>query len=296
MIRQTGTGLRAVVYSLCLVLNGMGILADGLSAESGWSPLAAASPDHDVHFDAPSSIACMDVTTPEFQAQNPLEKLVAVSVAVSLLSNTRDQNAIHEVVYYLHAFENRGQIVDYAPKTTAISDVVGSIRVSTESKTGGGVQLSAAHHWEEMLAGDATISNTRNQSALETFERLPNRDVVVTSGTIGRGSGVYFKLRQHSQLALEGEHHVMLVMQVPHHWRADCLRLVCRAYGGKGKHGDALLADESLLLPIYAEGDLVARNLAVHLLNAQRAYYSGRTRITELSKNAACLRGRMSCR
>ena len=271
MNRQANVGLPTIFYSLCILLNGTGIIAELFHFELARSPVTAASPQPSVHFDAPSSAACLDVTPLEFQAQNPLEKLMAVRVAVSLLSNARDASEIDEVVYYLHAFENRGQIIDYGPKTTAVSDVVGSIRVSTESKTGGGLQLNAGAHFEEVLDGGASFTNSNSQSALETFERLPSRDVVVASGTIGRGSGVYFKLRNHSQLALEGEHHVMLVMQVPLQWRADYLRLICRAYGGNGKHGNLLLADESLLLPIYAEGDLVARNLATHLLNAQRA-------------------------
>ncbi len=238
---------------------------------TGYADALSAADRVIVHFDAPSMATAADVTHAEFQLLNPLEKLVAVRIDVSLLTTSHQAHAVDEVVYYLQAVEQRAQVVDYAPKTTAVSDILGPIHVSTESKSGSGIQLSAGAQLDQVLNGDASISNSTNQSALETYERLPNRDVVATSGTIGRGSGVYFKLRRHSQLAIEGEHHLVMVMRVPLNWRADYLRLVCRAYGGDGRHQPQLLANESLLVPIYLDGDLVARNLAAHLLNAQHA-------------------------
>jgi hypothetical protein len=104
---------------------------------------------------------------------------------------------------------------------------------------------------------------------------LPPLDVVVASGTIHQGHGVYFKLKPSTQTTLEGMKLFSAICAVPSGWRGGCLKLRCEAlaldrgvipaFDRQVEGGSAVFG-----LALYLEGDGEAERLANHIATCQQ--------------------------
>lgn len=250
---------------------GFALVSLVLSAASPSSALAG--PPH-VHFDAAYSVACRDVTPQDFAHANPLDRLIEARIDISALVKSGREDDLAEYYYLLRSPQHTLQIHDYLPKTTLASDIDGAITIEQKDERSGGLGISLAgiYAGAAKATGDANIGAKRSKTV--RFDKLPPLESLTASGTIDRGTGVFFKLRPSSRTSLEGGHEFVLLMRVPVEWRADHLLLECRATGWR--RGPVRALDEradagraNFLIALYLEGDGAARDAALELISAE---------------------------
>lgn len=220
-----------------------------------------------VHFDLPYAIACRDVTPPEFAAMNPAEKLIEVRLEVSSLLLAGEERDLTQLLVRIESPRRSLTVVDYLPKTTRESPLAGPIQkeFSKETSTSLGINLSGQYELISAAGINGGIGQ-KNASCVK-YELLPPMETVAASGTLLRGTSVFFKLRSSPRHLLEGSREFALVMHMPAEWRADYLHIHCRADGIErsfvSTFDDTVCCGQrDFLVPIYLEGDQEARGIA----------------------------------
>ena len=177
---------------------------------------------------------------------------------------------------YLYRIESPHQgfvVVDYLPQTTLTTDVVDHLSVERQREDTRSLGITVSGQYEQLAKGTATTGGGNTNRSSVRYDLLPPLELLASSGTISRGSGVYFKLRPSRRSTLEGAQEFVLVLCVPHSWRGDYVRVRCQAVGKKasvlpGVDSEVAWGEEDILVGLYAEGDLAARQAAVSLSEA----------------------------
>ena len=220
------------------------------------SPAAlAASPV--VEFDVTTVIACHDVTTAEFAVAHPQHKLLQATFNISSLFRRGTEKDVAQFLYRIESTGGTLRIVDHLPRTELASPVVGPIAVEKKDEStkriGGLLGGQYPPFSQAEISGQAGTTNGLSVR----YEMLPPKELLAASGTLNRERGVYFKLRPSPQTSLEGARQFVCVLRVPRSWRADCVRLDCRADG---------CGHASFLVGLFAAGDEEARLAVEHLV------------------------------
>ena len=97
-------------------------------------------------------------------------------------------------------------------------------------------------------------------------------DTVAASGTTGRSTGVYFKLRSSRQTSLEGSKQFVLVLRVPRSWGGDLLYMRCRAVGLQSSLLKECRISQSsdFVIALYLERDAESKSRAAAYVEAER--------------------------
>jgi hypothetical protein len=233
------------------------------------SPLAVlAHHDTSVHFDVSPTVGCERVEGCDAQTEAHDSVRVEGRFDISLLVTGGAPRRITECLYHIYHPYGGLQIVDYAPRTTLTTDVVGNLQVERKEERGGGISLTAGTDWDVPVHGQAAASGEKKTSSVVRYEMLPQQEMLWAAGTFGRGSGVYFKTKWSSQLPLEGSRTFSLVFQVPRTWRADYVRVICQAQDAEGK----VIATASFLTPLFLAADEEAAQRAEELIAAEHRF------------------------
>src|SRR5262245_31314296 len=91
------------------------------------SPALAEAPR--VHFDAPYTIACPDVSSPEFTSANPGQKIVEARLEISSLLSAGSERDLTQFFIRMDGQDGKLSIVDYLPKTSHESRLAGPVSV-----------------------------------------------------------------------------------------------------------------------------------------------------------------------
>jgi hypothetical protein len=191
---------------------------------------------------------------------------------VSLLASGGAAEHIDECLYRFEGAASMMQVVDYLPRTTMDTSVAGNIRVQRSEEKSNQINLSVDGGWEWIHATAGGSQGEAARSALE-FELAPPQEMVAAVGTIGRGTGVYFKLRRTPQVSLEGSRDFLITLRVPMAWRGGYFRAYCQAVR-RTHRGVEVIGGGSFLLPLYLAGDLEGKQLAEHLSNSEQRLYA----------------------
>ena len=205
-----------------------GFVVLGLFASLSIQTAAAKAPA--VRFDMTPAVTCRDVTDDEFAATHPSERLLEAKFEISSLLAAGAENDLVEFLFRMASPQQSLRIVDYSPRTTLASDYEGGIVIEeTEEKSKGvGLAVTGVHDPLKITGhGDAGSKKTLTKK----YELAAPLDSVAASGTIERGFGVYFKVRQSRQTNLEGSHEFQIIFRVPAEWRGDLLDVRCEAFG-----------------------------------------------------------------
>jgi hypothetical protein len=193
-----------------------------------------------VEFDFARSAECRDVTTSERAEKYPRERLIELTLPVSVRFRGVSAEDVEELDIEINGRAARLTVFDFAPDTTLASDVECAIETTTTVKKdrsldgslGGTIPVpvadAVAHITPSINAG---IS--RGETATEKMRRLPPKYAVVVSGTSSEGRGVFFKLKRSSQTSLEGVHELAVTFVAPAHWKGGKVAVGCSARGSR---------------------------------------------------------------
>ncbi len=230
------------------------------------SPALARTPA--VRFDTADLVSCRDVTTDDFAAANPRQRLIEGRFRVSAMV---DDGQLPDNVHYVYRFlspAGRLRVVDYQPKTEQTSMVAGNVSIERKKESSKSLGLSVSGSFESLLRGTAGSDIGSKNAANIRYELKPPMEVVLVAGTVERGTGVYFKMRPSPDRALEGSHEFLIVMCVPQNWRGDVMYIRCEAQQNRhGKRTSRYIT--RFVVGLYAEGDDEARMAAEDLVASE---------------------------
>ena len=191
-----------------------------------------------VEFDIAPTAECRDITPAERLAQIPNQRLIEVTLPVSVRFRGVSMDDVDELSIEVNGASAGMRVHDYSPATQLFTDVAKEIETTTTKKRarsldgslGGTIPIpgaeAAAHLTPTISAGLAGCNTETEKSS-----RLPPKHAVVVSGTSSEGRGVFFKLKQYSQTSLEGSHVLTVTFIAPSAWRWKEIRVDCAARG-----------------------------------------------------------------
>jgi hypothetical protein len=241
-----------------------------------------------VRFDIPDKIECRDVTPERCAAAHPTQKVIEAKfrISASLIEGT--ETSVVDFDYMIASPDMRLKILDYLPNTT-LESTYAEDRIEVADLTEAAESSTA-----EARVGYSVLSLTtgRSQNAKRSeqnhYQRVAPKSLVLASGTIDRGHGVFYKLRPSVGATLEGAKEFTFLAIVPKDWRGDWCTFVCAArYKKKSlvSSSVALAGVDSAHVGLYLMGDAEASDLGARLCQLQAANNGVLAR--ELAKEAA---------
>jgi hypothetical protein len=228
-----------------------------------------------VQFDMPYAVACRDVTPSEYPALHPGYKLMELKLAISTLLAAGQERDLTQYFIQIDSPQRPLSVVDYLPKTVheATASAV-TKEDATERVMALGVNLSGKYELLALPGPSVGIGEKKTSSV--KYELLPPMETVTASGTLDRGSAVFFKIKATQRNLLEGAREYAVVIRVPTAWRADYLRVRCEADGIR--RNVISMFDEPIsggrrefLVSLYQEGDEPARQIAENFARRRAA-------------------------
>ena len=227
-----------------------------------------------VVFDMPYAVSCRDVTPPEFAAANPGDKLIEVKLGISSLLQGGDEKDLAQYFIRLETPQRTMEVIDFLPKSARESLHGGNTVVTKNSETTLSLGINITGHYQAFTGTAITPGISQKNGTCVKVEMLPPLETVTASGTILRGSGVYFKLKSSERNLLEGERDFAVIVRVPSGWRGDYLHVRCEAEGIARGLVSSLdqrqrCGERDFLIALYLEGDAEARRAAEELSRAE---------------------------
>jgi hypothetical protein len=208
-------------------------------AASSFSPARSAQADEPaLAFDFGRTLACRDVTPPDYAEAYPDERIVECTLRLSVYLSAGDMSDVESIRVEINDCDQRLRVFDFSPSTRLESALAENVEwtKTTESTSTFGASLGG-----ELPAcvGDvvAHVTPTINvgkggrEVITEKQVRVAPKQAVIASGTIDHEHGVFFTLRPSPESSLEGVHEFTVAFVVPAAWRGDAVRVTCRAAG-----------------------------------------------------------------
>ena len=242
------------------------LLLAGLLFHTAFPAIAEAAPPA-VRFDMPLAIACQDVTPPEFAATSPGVRLIEARFEVSTLIAAGKEEDLTQVLIRIVSPKGTLTIADYLPKTLHESRMAGPITIQKTDEASATLGINLAGKYELLTGATADIGLAQKSAACAKYDLLPPLETVAASGTIVRGTGVFFKRKASPRNLLEGSAEYAVVLRVPQDWRADYVHVRCEAEGIERSFVSSLnetvaCGQRDFLVGLYLEGDEGARTMA----------------------------------
>jgi hypothetical protein len=222
-----------------------------------------------VVFDLPLTVECRDVTPQRYEAsyrRKIFEAVVKISPQL-LAGEEKDLKKLH----YEISTAQQMPVVSFAPSSQVTSDVAGgTIAIQTDDHHG---QL-LVHYLVTPAAGDGKLTADLNSSHAQ-YMLLAPKQILVASGTIERGCGVYYDLKPSTQDTLQKQREFACLFDVPATWRANCIMVRCKALGVKrGLLGSSDITCGMGLLSVglYRQNDAEAMAAAYELGKRQQQF------------------------
>jgi hypothetical protein len=246
----------------------------------------AAPPE--VEFDAPALVAADDITTDEFRAARPGEKLIAVRLELSALVRRGEAGQLAEVLYRVEALDADMFVLDFGPKTTLEPLAEGNLSVERDADSQLRFDATARGRYFPFATADATVSKQVTEQSRLRYELPPPQELVVAAGTWQRQRGVFVKLRASRRDSLEGAKPLAVLFAVPQNWRGGVLRVEAEArssVGGVLGSGDTASSSQvTFLAGVHVTGDVMARDAVERLIAATTTEQQRRAELARQGK------------
>lgn len=227
-----------------------------------------------VHFDVPYIIAARDITPADFDKTYPHDKLVELKLEVSSLLQEGSEADLRQYLYRIVSSQQTMTVIDYLPKTLHETALAGNLKVEKSDERTASIGVNVSGKYEATPEAGFNSGVGEKKTSCVRFEMLPPLESVTASGTVLRGSGVYFKLKASDRNLLEGAREVAMTVRVPKAWRADYLHVRCEADGYSRSVVRSLdtvvsCGERDFLVVVYLEGDEEARSLAHEMVRRE---------------------------
>ena len=212
-----------------------GVLSVGVTLVGSAAALAGPG----VEFDVARAVECRDITPEERLTLYPMQRLVEVSLPISVRFQDASADDVDEVDIEVSGAMAGLRVQSFAPQTQLASEITHEIETTTTSKKshsldgtlGGSIPIPGAADAVARITPSITAGIAGCDTATEKINRLPVKHVYVVSGTYAEGSGVFFKLKRTSQTSLEGVHELAVTFVTPRRWPTIELQVSCSAHG-----------------------------------------------------------------
>lgn len=225
-----------------------------------------------LQFDVKHRVACIDVqSSQQFKAEAG-ERLVQARIPVSTLVPRGSAQGLVQLLIRFENPERSLQVIDYQPKTTLATDIVGNIGIETKQDKSAGVGLTLSGD-QVGIHGTASADLGIKSGRCVKWQHLPPLELLSASGTISRGSGVYFKLKPSKRTSLEGNRDFVLLLRVPQSWQSGLLHVDCLAQGKQrslitNREETVTCGHSRFVVALYASGNKVAQRQAGRLIRS----------------------------
>jgi hypothetical protein len=225
-----------------------------------------------ISFDVAAKIAAQQVN-----AETSHEKMIVLPIKLSVFVSPNEHAVLNSVVFVFDCPTAEFQVVDFLPKTTLDTSYAGNVAVNYAAVKQQQLAFDATGYYKALTGAYATGAYRNDSQMSANFAMLPPRELVLATGTVERGSGVYFKLQQTSQRTIEGEHCLFVIAKVPQHWRGDVARLRCYAYGKENSllssfEEERKLSQQDFLIALHAASDTAAEQSAQQFLQHEQQF------------------------
>lgn len=240
MLRAVSFAISAIVSTTLVLL----ILCDSLFGQ--------------LNYDCPSQVPAVTIET------GPTHKIVEMLIPISIAIENQGLE-INEVNVQVNWNRNAYPVVEFAPKTLLQSNIDGAVSIEKKTETNFGIGVDVGSDYLEFLTPSAKANVGKKNIETKRFNQIPPQDLTVASGTIDRGTGVYFDFKQSPLNTLEGGRDLIVAFEVPVNWRGGVLQVTFSSTGKQKKFG-TLKSDfefaRIFVLPTYLQGDDQARQFS----------------------------------
>jgi len=256
--RSSQAGLMIAAFSL---------VASGL-LPSGWQ---GARCHAQVVFDVNAMAPARAVQAYGMMSRLPGSRFVEVQLDTSALFQPGSERVVQETMVRVVSRHEEVLVADFSPRTEMQSDVFGSVQVSLDSERVRELGLQAVGGVPGLGSANGFANQTDVGHHNVHFARKPAMELLTASGTLARHRGVYFKMRQSSQMTLEGARQFRIVFEVPENWRADLLDVTIEAIGLEFPNArrTSVLTSQPFVVAVYQEHDEVAARAASNYIKQQ---------------------------
>jgi len=243
-----------------------------LFSNGSFIPLAQATLPS-LQFDVEHRVTCVKVQNQtQFKVEKG-ERLVQACIPISTLVRQGSPARLGQLLMRIENPDRSIQVVDYQPRTTLATDIVGNIGIETKRDQSTAFDLALSGQQAGIL-GTTSVDLGNKQGKSVKWQHLPPLALLSASGTIARGSGVYFKLKSSNQTSLEGSRKFTLLLRVPHDWQSGVLHIDCR---GQATQRNSLTQREEIVncghhrfvVALHATGNLLAQRHAERFIQAE---------------------------
>ena len=222
--------------------------------------------DECASFDIPATIEGCDISDREFLTQYPHQRLIQMVVPCSVRNQCNASEAFSELAIEIQGLFPGFEVVDYAPNTRMITDIDGVVAVETKSETNHGLTFDLRSQLSSVASANAAAKTGSHQGVVQRYAQIPEQQLLLSSGTIRRGSGVFYQFRKSRQTTLEGEHELVLTVRLPDTWRGGLIRVDCTAFGNEkdfmGGEKQLVTGRQAFVVAVFLKGDQEAQQLA----------------------------------
>jgi len=225
-------------------------------------------------FDVPDKIECRDVTPAKCAAAHPDVKVIEATIRISASLEEGTEDSIVDFTYMISSPEMRLKILDYLPNNVLESQYADDrIEVTDRVEDSDSTSLEALAGYS-IFSLSATKSQVNRRTESNQYERIAPKALVLASGTMNRGHGVFYKLRRSNTVSLEGAKEFTFLARVPKHWRGDWCSVVCTSRANKKSLlGQSIVSAGAARVDVglHMVGDQEAADLSRQLCRAQEA-------------------------
>lgn len=198
--------------------------------------------------------------------------LLRVRMTVSALVHPSFRGQVDEFVVEIESPSRALRVLDFWPKTETYSQIDGTIAVESQAQKKHNVSFNVSGGYEPFARGSAAGDFQGQQQTNEHYRRRPPMQLLTSSGTIGRGYGVFYKFRP-GAVVLEGDREIAMLVEAPAGWRADLLHVTMRAVGANaGGHSEKArsLGATELWTAVHRAGDAEAAAAARRFVTTEQ--------------------------
>lgn len=221
-----------------------------------------------VRFDVAQVVSCREVVAPECLKERPRAPVMEVVFDVSARLVEGKEASLKSVTYEITSPGHLLTFVAFAPTTLLASDTADGLITVEEHETPAQLNIEYAGSQAKLQAPLRTPIDKK-----VTQKKLAPKSLLISSGTFDRAHGVYFTFYQSPFETLQRTQSLICYFEADANFRADYVRLVCRAESDEQESSERTKTGTSQFqIALYREGDGEARSAADRLAARQQEF------------------------